>query len=226
MRSVWLPLLALLLTLLISETTSVDLWLQDHFFDFQTQSWLIWKENYWLQLIFYSGAKKVIVAVGCGLLILWLLSWKKSALIPHRRPIGLLLLALIFVPATIAGLKNLTNIHCPWSIHRYGGSVPYIKLFEPYPTEFKSERPGKCFPAGHPSGGFAFLMLFYLFSSRSAQWLGLSFGLSLGWIMGIYQMLKGAHYFSHVVISMLLAWIIVTVIYKLLTQFILQKLKI
>ena len=37
----------------------------------------------------------------------------------------------------------------------------------------------------------------------------LALGLGLGWWMGGYQMLKGAHYLSHTVTTMLVAWLVV-----------------
>ena len=43
--------------------------------------------------------------------------------------------------------------------------------------------------------------------SRRGQRIGLALALSFGWSMGLYQMLKGSHYLSHTVITMLLAWI-------------------
>jgi membrane-associated PAP2 superfamily phosphatase len=37
----------------------------------------------------------------------------------------------------------------------------------------------------------------------------LACGLAAGWIVGVYQILKGAHYVSHTIVTMLLAWLIV-----------------
>ena len=48
----------------------------------------------------------------------------------------------------------------------------------------------------------------WLRRSRLGRWAGLSLALGLGWWMGGYQMLKGAHYLSHTVVTMLLAWIV------------------
>ncbi|MBF0126131.1 MAG: phosphatase PAP2 family protein [Magnetococcales bacterium] len=93
-----------------------------------------------------------------------------------------------------------------------------MSVFSSYPVDFKPERPGKCFPAGHPSGGFAFMMLFFVFQSRRAKILGLLLGLTLGWVLGIYQMLKGAHFFSHVLVSMVVAWIIIVFIKRHTSQ--------
>lgn len=222
-RSFWIAVLCLILILWISETTHLDLWVQDFFYQRQTATWWIWKDDPLLQLIFYSGVKIVFVLVGCGLLIGWLLAWRKKFFIQYQKPFSLLLLALILIPSLISTLKNITNVHCPWSIQRYGGGVPYVGVFDSYPIEFKSERPGKCFPAGHPSGGFAFMMLFYSFNSRKARLYGLLFGLSLGWTLGLYQMFKGAHYVSHVMVSMLLAWILIECIQTTLSIYFTNK---
>jgi membrane-associated PAP2 superfamily phosphatase len=37
----------------------------------------------------------------------------------------------------------------------------------------------------------------------------ITFGLILGWWMGGYQMLKGAHYLSHTVTTMLVTWLVI-----------------
>ena len=40
--------------------------------------------------------------------------------------------------------------------------------------------------------------------------------MTAGWVMGIYQMLKGAHFLSHTIVTMLIALIIVQVLAWLL----------
>lgn len=46
-------------------------------------------------------------------------------------------------------------------------------------------------------------------ATRCWRFAVLTFGLGLGWWMGGYQMLKGAHYLSHTVTTMLGAWLVV-----------------
>lgn len=116
--------------------------------------------------------------------------------------------SLALIPA-LAGLgKATTNVHCPSEIRRYGGDVPYVKTFSPYPEDECPGRRGRCFPAGHASGGFALLSLAGLARSRGGRRIGILVGLAAGWIMGGYQMVKGAHYLSHTWITMVGAWIV------------------
>lgn len=212
-RHLVLSVILLLSMTAFFELTDADLWIQDYFYNFKSQQWLVDKESALLQGIFYHGAKRFVVVIGIIALTLLGLSYRETRWKIHRKSLWMLVLSLIFVPSLIAGSKNITNIHCPWSIERYGSDTPYIKLFEPYPKTFNPERPGKCFPAGHPTGGFALMSLYFVFSIRKKRVMGLGFGFIMGWIMGIYQMLKGAHYMSHTLFSMIASWIVILLVY-------------
>ena len=110
----------------------------------------------------------------------------------------------------LAGIgKKSTNIFCPAEIRRYGGDVAYAKLCEPFPAADRPARRGGCFPAGHASGGFALMGLLLVRATRRWRVGAIALGLGLGWWMGGYQMLKGAHYLSHTVTTMLVAWLVV-----------------
>lgn len=41
------------------------------------------------------------------------------------------------------------------------------------------------------------------------KWIGLMTGLTLGWIAGSYQILRGEHFISHTIVAMFIAWIII-----------------
>lgn len=110
----------------------------------------------------------------------------------------------------------MTNTPCPCNIEHFNGPYPNIKVFEAYPKEFVQQSKAKCWPAGHASGGFALMALFFLFKTHSNQKKALILGLSMGWAMGIYKMLIGDHFLSHTIITMLIAWIIILMITKLI----------
>ncbi len=211
-KSLAITCLVLVMAMIFFEYTDFDLLVQDQFFHFDTGTWLIDRDAPVLRFLFYSGIKGIIVGIGVLCLLGIGLSFKSEKLRPWRQGALIFILSLALVPLLVAGSKQFTNVYCPYQIRRYDGLYPYIKLFESYPEGFHPKRAGKCFPAGHATGGFAFMALYFVFRSRRAKMLGLASGLVLGWAMGLYQMLKGAHYLSHTVVTMLLAWIIICLV--------------
>lgn len=211
-RTLWPALLLLVAFLLLFESVGIDLPLQDRWFDFHTRRWLVDASAPLPRLLFYTGPKAAILLLGLGAagLALGPARWREHLRIPAggRRDLWVVVATLATVPA-LAGLgKSVTNVHCPSEIRRYGGDVPYVNLWSPYPSDDRPLRRGRCFPAGHASGGFALLSLAGLARTRRGWTAGILIGLASGWTMGLYQMLKGVHYLSHTVFTMNLAWIV------------------
>ncbi len=198
-------------TFALFQFTNLDIWLQDYCYDFAKHRWRVEKQDDLPRILFYTGPK-VVLGVTSGLVLAWLLlpkRWRpgpiKTFELPwQKRRLWLALLCIAIVPATIGLMKRRSDLFCPWSIDRYGGDRPHLHFFDPLPVGYPADC-GKCFPAGHASGGFALLGLFYLSESRRGRWVGLAIGMSAGWVMGIYQMLKGAHFLSHTLVTMLIA---------------------
>ncbi|HSI07790.1 MAG TPA: phosphatase PAP2 family protein [Rariglobus sp.] len=211
-RTWWLALIALAAVLAVFEATRLDLWVQDHFYDFQAHAWLVDDEGFWGRVFFYKGPKILIIIFAIGLLVLALgrTRWRKRLSRPpvRRRDLFVVVAVLATAPALIALGKATTNVFFPSQIRRYGGFAPYVRTFEAYPQNDRPAKPGRGFPAGHASGGFALLSLAGLARTRRGRWLGLLMGLSVGTLMGGYQMLKGAHYLSHTLVTALVCWLV------------------
>lgn len=208
-RTLWMALLLLAGSLGVFEFTGLDLALQDQFYDFTAQRWLVDAREPVGRLVFYDGPKAAIILLAVAVLVLALgpESWR-AKLRFARRDLWVALLTLVTVPVLAGFGKNTTNTFCPSEIRRYGGDVAYVKLCSPFPEDDRPDRRGHCFPGGHASGGFALLGLMWLRRTRAWRLGGIALGLGVGWWMGGYQMLKGAHYLSHTVTTMLLAWIV------------------
>jgi len=205
-RTFW-PVLALLVaTLALFELTSLDLRVQDRFFDFGAQRWTVDAHAPVGRVLFYNGPKLLLIATGIGLLVLALgpASWRRGR---TRRDVWVAFATLASLPVVIGAGKATTNVFCPSEIRRYGGDVPYVKVFGRYPADDRPERRGRGFPAGHASGGFALFGLVALARTRRGRWLGVGAGLAMGWWMGGYQMLKGAHFLSHTLVTMWVGWL-------------------
>lgn len=210
LRPFWITVGLLAGVLALFEFTNLDLALQDHFFNFATRRWLVDAKEPWGRLVFYNGPKALvwIIALTALTLAAGPARWRERGQL-NRRGLWLGVLVIATVPA-FAGLgKKYTNVFCPSEIRRYGGDVDYAKLCEPFPADDRPARRGGCFPAGHASGGFALLGLLAVRTTRRWRNGMLALGLGLGWWMGGYQMLKGAHYLSHTLTTMLVAWLVV-----------------
>lgn len=197
------------LVFLIFEFTGIDLWLQDHFYNFATHTWLIDQQAPIPRFLFYTGAKLLIWAFGLTLIILasfrLRIPFLRNA---SPRDLWIVVLTLATAPALIALGKATTDTFTPSQIRRYGGEAPYVKVIEHYPMGDHPAKRGRGFPAGHASGGFALLSLAGLASTRRGRIIGISIGLAAGGVMGAYQICKGAHYLSHTVVTAMVCWII------------------
>lgn len=189
------------------ELSSLDLVVQDSLYRTDT-GWLIDRHSPLPRFVFYDGPKAVLF-VWVGVLVVSL-AWPRwfPTLTPADRRRSLYLLACIAaIPGFVSVLKRATTVYYPYKVQRYGGKRPYRKLYQSL-----RRRPGepssRGFPAGHASGGFALLGLYFAARTRRGKLCGALIGLGTGWTLGLYQMLKGAHYLSHTVVSMILAWMI------------------
>jgi membrane-associated PAP2 superfamily phosphatase len=201
----------LIAALLLCEPTGLDMLAQHSFF--HDGKWLIDRNNAMLHFLLYEGPKKAITIYGVGLLLLLLLSSfiKPLARFKTRRNL-FIVLCLATVPASIGLGKQVTDVFCPYQLEAFGGKYPYSNLFQSNQSDVK----GKCFPAGHASGGFALLLFVLIAKNRRNQRLALAGALSVGWAMGGYQMLNGRHFLSHTLTTLLLSWIIILTIHLLL----------
>jgi len=216
--------IALIIALLWFELTNTDLWLQNLLFNAQNNTWLIDSPGWLLSFVFYDGIKKLLILFALAILISLLFFRNKKWVRNYHRGLLIVLLSLIIVPSVTGLLKATTNVACPRDIVAYGGDIPYVRVFESYPPGQKPEKNQRCFPAGHASGGFALMSLYFLFHSKRNRRRALAFGLTIGWLMAGYKTLLGHHFLSHSIITMLLAWLLINLI-VMLDDFINRKRK-
>lgn len=211
-KSIVLTSILLVYIILLFDISNLDLVVQNYFYNSDLHQWILSDDNSVLDLLFYSGYKKVLIFFALSLLFA-LVFFRKTTVIQHyKQGLLIVLLSLILVPVTVGYLKSVTNVPCPKHLVRYGGQIPYVKPLKPMPSDLKQEKQFKCFPAGHASGGFALMSLFFLFKRKRNQRLALASAISIGWITGGYKMLIGDHFLSHTIVTMLLAWIIILLI--------------
>lgn len=223
-RTLWASVLALFIVLAFFELTNTDLLIQEHLYLRAEKTWVLKDPKLLYRAIFYTGIKIPIYILGVGALVASLISWKKKKWHVYRKGLLIVTLTLIILPLSVAVVgKNLTNVQCPDDLNAFAGKIPYVKLFDNYPINLNSPDGkfprGRCFPAGHATGGFALLALVCFFKKRRNKILAFLFAMSVGWTMGVYQMLRGAHFLSHHVTTMLLALILVSTLNLFIKDF-------
>jgi membrane-associated PAP2 superfamily phosphatase len=219
-KQIYLTVLILLASIVFFAKSDIDIYVQDMFFDFDTNKYVLDSHLQPYRFIFYDGVKKLLILFAVVLLFSLIFFRKNRLVKEYKKGIIIVVLSAIFIPVSVGALKKETNMPCPKNEIRYGGNYPKTAVWESYKEDFKYKNKRiKCWPAGHASGGFALLSLFFLFKSKRNKILALGFALSVGWSMGIYKMFIGDHFLSHTVITMLLAWLLILLIVKLVYKF-------
>ncbi len=209
----------LALILLLEYYTNWDTDLQNRFYDAENHRWMINPEKHkQLSIFFYQGLKNILIASGIFCLGYLGASVKYASLKTNRKAILTFLLCIIFVPLIVAGAKYITNVYCPYQLDIYNGSYPFVRIIADYPDGFIQPKPGRCFPAGHATAGFAFMALFYCFKNMRYRVAGLFLGILLGWTAGIYQMMRGQHFLSHTFFSMVASFLVIMLINALVNR--------
>lgn len=195
-----------LVLLWIFASSDLDRTIAWMFFDREAGDFLLHR-NRLFEAVFHKGARGVVHILALSALVPCWLGWKgRLAWLPPRNAL-LAALGMYLIPFLIASLKQMTDRHCPWSIVEFGGSIPYRHLLEASVPGFKS---GKCFPAGHASAGFLWLVWAVALRPAGTRYarLALYAGLAAGTLLGLFRMAQGAHFLSHTLASLWLAWFV------------------
>lgn len=214
---IWILLVAVILCIIFESITSFDRFFQKPFY--QDGEWLIsskWHNQYkWLC---YTGVKVVIILIGITALfalIYTYLNRRNPSLKIWIKPSLLVIISLALIPFIISSLKLFMGVYGPKSLLPYGGEHEHIGFLAQIFT-YGHVAGGRCFPAGHASGGFALMSLYFLPVKIKLRVPLFYTGLILGWLMGLYQMARGEHFISHTLTTMFMALLLISISYKLL----------
>lgn len=194
----------------LNRYTNSDVALSNLFYDAETTRFPL-KDNHSLTLLFHDGLRWLTVLIWLGLLI--------AAILPKcdataRREI-LKILAISLLAAVIVSMLKSSSVHsCPWDLSMYGGTADYLRLFE-RTFDTQNTGPGRCFPSGHASTAFMWIVLLYsplpwLRKQRKSVAVLL---LLSGTLAGAVQITKGAHFLSHVLATAWICWAIPLIYY-------------
>lgn len=214
----WLALAAAaMLMVIIGQFSNLDLIIEDYYFDAALGTFP-WDKSWFADRLMHGYVKNVIIRVGYLILLIVALDslrpWRKISLFVRAR-LRFVALASVLVPTTIRTIKQFSMLHCPQGIDRYGGNAPFLRLLDQVPEALKA---GHCFPAGHATVGLwlaAFCVFWLPHKPRTAALVFFS-GLSVGFILGWVQQMRGMHFLFH---TLWAAWLASLVILLMLLAF-------
>lgn len=138
---------------------------------------------------------------------LWLMVWWPLgflARVPRGRRVQLALTTLLAL-LVVSLIKSTSRTSCPWDLAEFGGIAQHVSHWA---WGMADGGPGRCFPAGHASAGFAFIGGYFALrhdAARAARiWLAAS--VAVGLLLGLVQQVRGAHYMSHTLWTAWLCW--------------------
>ncbi|WP_129138708.1 phosphatase PAP2 family protein [Modicisalibacter coralii] len=173
----------------------VDFRLADLWYALEGGRWSL-EHAWWTQRVLHDAGRTLSISMGAVLIVALVLSGVSPRWRRWRRPLGYLFLAVAASTLSVSLLKQTISMDCPWDLARYGGDRDSIGLFAARPADYPDTA---CFPAGHASAGYAWIALYFFFARVAPRWrrAGLAVGLGLGLAFGIAQQLRGAHFLSH-----------------------------
>ena len=201
---VWVPLVVFVAAAVLLESTRIDLWFADAIYRWEGGAWSLRRDPI-VRDVLHNDAKRLIGLMYGLLVIACASSFFVTRLAAYRWGLVYLVTAIAISTLSVALLKDVTHVNCPWSVDRYGGDVPYLPTWREILVHGRS---GRCFPSGHAGSGFA-LLASYFFCRRLAprlRWYAFGAAIGLGIVFGVAQQLRGAHYLSHDVWALAICW--------------------
>lgn len=229
-RQAWRAAAVLLVTagfiFWLGRCTDIDLMLADALYDPGMHAFP-WRHAWLTETFSHVILKELLTAAAVGVILVAMLdTWRPRGTRDGLARLRLRVVALsaLFVPLVISMLKQASVAHCPWDLARYGGTEPYLRLFDALPFGVQA---GHCLPAGHASSALWLVSLCVYWmplrfrAAHGVAAAALAFGGAVGWM----QQLRGAHFLTHTLWSTWIACAIVLGLVLLLQWQALRRLR-
>ena len=199
---VW-PGMILVAMLLLAENSRLDVLVAESWYRLEGGQWA-WRDSWYANNLIHFYGKRMLFAFGLVLIALLFLGRFSARLRRWRKTLAYVLACLAVLPALVALLKYFSQVPCPWDLVRFGGEQPYEHTAS---YALGHTDTGNCFPAGHASGGFALLSIYFASLGHARRpFVWLLPGLLVGWIFALGQQSRGAHFLSHDLWTLSICW--------------------
>lgn len=166
------------------------------------------KTNWWLEEVLHTKARQLsgLVLTALVLMVWWPRGWFRELSRLQRIE---MVMGILWSLLCISSLKRISLTSCPWDLQDFGGPAVYVSHWR---WGIADGGDGHCFPGGHASSAMAFLALCLpwltnaTLATRRRGRVLLVWVLVLGFILGMTQTVRGAHYPSHTLWTGLICW--------------------
>lgn len=154
-----------------------------------------WRDHWFVAGVLHGGARWVAWAVA---LVLVANVWRPMSFARElsRGARAWWAVATVACVILIPLLKQVSLTSCPWSLHEFGGTAAYVSHWA---LGMRDGGQGRCFPAGHATAAFCFLPGYFALRERAPRaargWLLVV--VAAGTVLGLVQVVRGAHFVSH-----------------------------
>lgn len=204
------PVAALVAAAALLEATGADAASLAPFFDASAGRFPL-RKDWFYQRVLHDGGQRAVLAAAVAVALTAIASLRVRRLRRWAGAAAYLAASVAAATAIVGALKALTGRYPPWDLQPFGGKVPMTPLTVAPPPPFDS---GRGFPAGHAAGGFAWVALALAARAHGcARWAWwLTPGLLLGTLFGWVQHVRGAHFPSHNLWTLAIAWCVAAVL--------------
>lgn len=213
---VW-PTLGLGLSFWVVLQFHLDIHWADAIYAWEGGHWNL-REQFITSKLLHGDAQTLVKILGGILLLAGVASLFWTPLKRYRGGFAFLIASITISLLLVALGKHQLPIPCPWSLQRYGGSLPMGDLWLYYQTGPYYHN--GCFPSGHASGGYS--LLAWYFFARHYRWRHASLyllpGIAMGLIFGFDQQLRGAHFISDDIAAAATCWLVSLFAYVLMLR--------
>jgi membrane-associated PAP2 superfamily phosphatase len=164
---------------------------------------------WWSEGLLHNWSKPIIPAIAISAALISIAAIWLPRLRPWWKPALYVALTIAISTGIVGLLKDTTNRFPPWSIDRYGGSVPHNELWQGTPPGVVGKS-GKGWPAGHAAGGFSLIGLWFVARRRqlARAWVWALPAVLIGSAFAVGQHWRGAHFASHNLYSIAICWVV------------------
>lgn len=199
-------LLSALLALWSNRWSDADLTTVAYFFDAATGSFPL-RRQWLLSAVLHDGLKWLAVLVWAALLAGWVVLRVRGVADDLRRRLVFVLVASLLAVIAVNVARAQSAHSCPWYLDAFGGQGQFFRLLDMRPAE---PGPGRCLPSGHAATAFMWMALLPVLAGAQRRWV-LAGVLLLGGLAGAVQVVRGAHFPSHILLSAALSTLVVWV---------------